>query len=52
MYTRMFISIYTRIVQKGIIKKDSPKTLGTRVSCETGTGLVDKEQDRHRARQA
>jgi hypothetical protein len=24
---------------KGIIKKDSPKILGTRVSCKTGRGL-------------
>ena len=33
--------------KKGLSKKDPPKTLGTRVSCKTGTGL-----DGQRARQA
>ena len=35
--------------------KDSPKTLGARVSCKTGTGLgawAKGMQDRHRARRA
>ena len=31
--------IDTRIVQKALLKKDSPKTLGTRVSCKSGKGL-------------
>ena len=34
-------------INTGPCKKDSPKTLGTRVSCKTGTGL-----DGQRARQA
>ena len=29
-------------------KKDHPKTLGTRVSCKTGTGLGGQGQDGHR----
>ena len=34
--------------KKALSKKDSPKTLGTRVSCKTGTGLDGQT----RARQA
>ena len=39
--------IDTELCKKPLSKKDSPKTLGTRVSCKTGTGL-----DGQRARQA
>ena len=31
--------IDTGLCKKQLLKKDSPKTLGTRVSCKTGTGL-------------
>ena len=41
--------IDTGLCKKALSKKDLPKTLGRRVSCETGTGLVGKGQDRHRA---
>ena len=39
--------IDTGSCKKPLSKKDSPKTLGTRLSCKTGTGL-----DGQRARQA
>ena len=39
--------IDTGLCKKGLSKKDSPKTLGTRVICEIGKG-----QDRQRSRQA
>ena len=39
--------IDTGSCKKPLSKKDSPKTLGTRVSCKTGTGLGGQ-----RARQA
>ena len=31
--------IDTGLCKKALSKNDSPKTLGTRVSCKTGTGL-------------
>ena len=41
-------------MQKGFIKKDPPKTLGTRINCEAGTGLDGQKSrqaglDKHRA---
>ena len=46
--------IDTGSCKKALSKKDSPKTLGTRLSCKTGTRLGGQSlgQDRHRARQA
>ena len=35
-----------RTVQKGFTKKESLKTLGTRVSCKTGTGLGGQKAKR------